>query len=153
VDREIPTFLLQMHREGASFRALVRAALARGVPVDDLLGRIEFDDQTELFEAADGPHLVLPFPEEGWLDVLCEELGGDDGAQEVLGRSSGWMAAHTVAGWRSSWAASAELDSAKAAGDPGRLDLAVALGLEILTPGQVEHTLREVVRTWPLAAQ
>lgn len=147
---DLPTFFGEMHRDGASFRQVVRAAVERGFHLPELLDRVDFDECPGVLPTADGPRLVFDWGDEGWLDVLAEELGGDEAVQAVLDQACGWMTERPVAGWRAMWAALGELDRAANARDPARLDAAVAQARELVDPASLAATLRTALDTWPL---
>ena len=143
--------LQDVHAAAGSFEGLLREALARNIPLHEVLGHVDFDDYPALAQEGDRLFLVLEFEDCSWLDVLSEVAGGDAQAQSVLNRASGWMAKFTVTQWRAQEHARHALSSAVSdPSNPRALRSAVDLARACLTEPEIEFALQCVVRQWPL---
>lgn len=151
---ELPALLAEIHREGGTYAELLRGAVSRGVPLGELVGRVEFSDTRELFESTgDGPLLVLDWHDEGdWLETLCDVVGGDDAAQAVLDQGFGWMAEVDVAEHRAEARARQELHrSGEEPYDAARLYAAVEVARRRLSAWEVDRALTHVIEQWPIS--
>ncbi|MES2639938.1 MAG: hypothetical protein V4850_10665 [Myxococcota bacterium] len=96
---DLPELLADIHRRGGTFEELSRGAIERGVPLEEVVGRVEclhdfWDDRDSAGEGMST--FLLEGEEEYWLDTLCAVTGGDEAAQAVVDRASGWMTEVTV---------------------------------------------------------
>lgn len=151
---DLPRLLQDIHEAEGDFEYLLYGALERGIPLGELVGRVEFSDYTD-FDAytKNGPLLTLEDEGEGWLDSLCTVAGGPAAAQAILEQGFGWMAEVDVAAVLAGWAARGQLDRcANDPSNPGALLEAVNLARAGLASRQVDWKLSEVVENWPIEA-
>jgi hypothetical protein len=154
---DLPKLLADIHRRGGTFEDLLRGAIDRGVPLEEVVEHVEFWEDRHAYEE-DGSTFLLDDEEEYWLDTFCAVTGGDEAAQAVLDRASGWMTEVTVAERRAKDAALGDRHrrvdelrrSVQNQSDANGLYAAVEVARRCLPAWAVDSALADVLKQWPL---